>query len=362
MTLSEERAALPLVSVIIPCRNESQYIVSCLRSLVEGQYPPEQLEIIVVDGMSSDNTRALAEEYGARSHANIRVIENIGISMPRGANLGLQRANGDILFVLNAHSHYSPDYVAVCVKAIRDGVVDCVGGVIRYSDNSGSLWSPAIRLAQSHPFGVGNATHKTKHVSEMFLSDSAGFPAAHRDVWEKAGLYHEALKHSQDFDLFSRMRAAGIRIAVHPAAVATYHARDSLGAFIRYVWRNGVWITLPMRLTSSRFALRHFVPAAAVGIASSLLVTSLWWLPALWFLAGLSSMYALIAAGIAIRVALQKRRLTMLITVPAALFLQHTIMGVGTWWGLIVPIDAEARRAGRTRPPMLTPRNLTPHD
>lgn len=349
--LREEREELPFVSIVLPCRNESRRIAACLRSLVEGSYPSDRLEILVADGMSTDGTRDVIEAYASESGANIRVLENSGLAMPYGANLGLRAAQGDVLFVLNSHSTYSPEYVARCVEAIDAGLADCVGGIIRYSDVGSSPWSPAIRLALTHPFGVGGARYKAGRGTSPFSSDSPGFPAARRDVWATVGLFNEALRHSQDYDLFSRMRRAGYRIAVHPGATATYYARDTLIGFLRYVWRNGRWVSLPWRLTRTRFAPRHFVPAAAVGVGATLLATAPLLPPARVGLAVLGALYALAAVAVSLRAAIRSRRARLLLMGPIAFFLQHSVMGVATWFGLVEPIDSKVVDAARNATP-----------
>lgn len=55
----------PLVSVVIPIRNEARYIERCLEAVLTQDYPPERLEILVVDGMSDDNTREIVEQLFA---------------------------------------------------------------------------------------------------------------------------------------------------------------------------------------------------------------------------------------------------------------------------------------------------------
>ena len=53
---------LPIVSVIIPCRNEEKFIAKCLDSIIEQDYPKDKLEVLVVDGMSEDRTREIMKE------------------------------------------------------------------------------------------------------------------------------------------------------------------------------------------------------------------------------------------------------------------------------------------------------------
>ena len=66
---------LPLVSVIIPCRNEEKYIVKCLDSIVSQDYPKENLEVLVVDGMSEDGTKEIIQDY-SKKYPFIKLLEN----------------------------------------------------------------------------------------------------------------------------------------------------------------------------------------------------------------------------------------------------------------------------------------------
>ena len=52
----------PMVSVIIACLNEEEYIVPCLESIIANDYPKDRLEVLVVDGISEDGTREMVEE------------------------------------------------------------------------------------------------------------------------------------------------------------------------------------------------------------------------------------------------------------------------------------------------------------
>jgi len=53
----------PFVSVVVPCRNEAQHIGRCLHSVLDGDYPPDRMEVLVVDGRSDDNTREIVSAY-----------------------------------------------------------------------------------------------------------------------------------------------------------------------------------------------------------------------------------------------------------------------------------------------------------
>ena len=80
----------PLVSVIVPCRNEGKWIAPCLDSILANDYPRERLEVLVVDGMSSDETRSVIERYAA-SHTCIRLLDNAKQITPVALNIGIRR-------------------------------------------------------------------------------------------------------------------------------------------------------------------------------------------------------------------------------------------------------------------------------
>ena len=92
MNLSE----LPLVTVMMPIRNEGAFIAQALGAALAQDYPQERLEIIVADGMSTDDTRRIVEEFQAQ-HAGLRLIDNHGKFVATGLNAALREARGDII-------------------------------------------------------------------------------------------------------------------------------------------------------------------------------------------------------------------------------------------------------------------------
>jgi len=355
-------ASLPRISIVCPARNEERVIRQSLRSIVENGYPGTRLEVIVADGMSTDRTREIVAEVASEYEATIRLIDNPGRIMPSGANLGIQAATGDVIFLLNSHSRYAPGYFERCVRTLQEQGADCVSGIIGFDNSDDSFWSPAIRMALSHPFGVGNSRYRlATSREEPFVVDSAGFAGVRREVFERVGLYNEVLKHSQDQDLHARIAAAGFVTMIDPRARATYYHRTSFSAFLKYVWRNGVWITVPMRLTRTRFRPRHFTPGAVFLLGILLVLASLVSREGRVALATLSGLYALLAVVFSLRVALTEGPVRVAWTGPVMFFLQHLVMGAGTWWGLVVPLDRELKRRARTEPaPRLEPRGDAP--
>src|SRR3989442_11010361 len=100
----------PFVSVIMPCLNEERFIGACLDSILATQHPHDQMEVLVVDGMSSDRTRAIVEEYVARD-PRVRLLDNVKHITPSALNVAIRAARGDIIVRMDAHVVYPPEYI-----------------------------------------------------------------------------------------------------------------------------------------------------------------------------------------------------------------------------------------------------------
>jgi len=119
----------PLVTAVIPCRNEARYIGPCLESLIQCAYPKDRLEVLVCDGMSDDGTREIVAGYAAH-HGFIRLVDNPRRITPCAMNAGIREARGDVIMPMGAHAVYSASYISQLVAALEETEADNVGGVL----------------------------------------------------------------------------------------------------------------------------------------------------------------------------------------------------------------------------------------
>jgi glycosyltransferase involved in cell wall biosynthesis len=98
-----------MISVICPIYNEERRIEACIQSIVNQDYPHDEMEVLFVDGMSTDRTRDIVMEYG-RQYPFIRLLDNPMHTAPVALNTGIRAAQGDIIVRLDAHSKYPADY------------------------------------------------------------------------------------------------------------------------------------------------------------------------------------------------------------------------------------------------------------
>jgi succinoglycan biosynthesis protein ExoA len=323
----------PFVSLIIPCRNEAEFIGRCLESIIATTYPPDRYEVLVVDGMSVDGTRAIVERY-ARGYAFLRLLDNPKGITPAAFNIGARAAQGEAVLIMGAHATYDPDYVRLCVEALFDSGADNVGGVLRTVPRTDSAFGRGIALALSHPFGVGNSAFRTGADNTMRVDTVFG-GCYRRDVFDRIGYWNEDLLYSQDIEFNRRLVRAGGQIMLVPSIVTHYYARSSLCSFIRHTFRNGVWSVLPFRYTSHMpVQWRQLVPGLALVLGIALLLASLvsavFWSP----LIALVAVYVAAALIAAIATAGRERDWRYVVSMPAAFATLHAVYGAGSVWGL----------------------------
>ena len=171
------------VSLILPCLNEVNYIEECLRSLLGGFQPPELMEVLVIDGLSTDGTRAILKKLN-QEFPQIRIIDNPGASKPRALNIGISEARFNILMRIDAHAVYPPNYVCDLVKYLHVFEADNVGGVrLNRTRGTGPI-AQGLAMVLTHPFGVGDAKHYTGG-DKPFISDIAFLFCVHKSYLKR---------------------------------------------------------------------------------------------------------------------------------------------------------------------------------
>lgn len=245
--------------IIIPTYNEEQYVGACLDSLVSNDYDKQRMEIVVVDGRSTDNTRNVVSEY-CREYDFIRMIDNPKRIKPAALNLALRSTDSDIVMRIDAHAVYPSNYISNLVEGLKKFGADNIGGV-RKTHNGETLLQKAISRAISHRFAVGNASWRTgtlevKEVETVFCGCYT------REVFDKIGFFNEKLIRTQDREFNARLKAAGGRIILDPSVECEYYPRTKkIGDYIRWIFRGAFWLFYSRKFIDTKmFAWRNFIP------------------------------------------------------------------------------------------------------
>lgn len=257
---SGEAGGLPSITVLLPVRNEAGRIEACLASLAAQDYPPALLELLVIDGRSSDATRDLVHAFARTAPFPVHVLDNPRLVTAAGLNLGVEEAQGDLVAYVLGHGTLAPDYLRRAVDVLARTGADAAGGPIE-TIGEGRV-GEAIAAALSSPFGVGGATFRYGEAEQDVAT--VAFPVYRRRIFERAGLFDEGLVGDEDSEFHFRAREAGARIVLSPALRATYYARGSLRALARQYVRFGAAKAETLRRDPSRIRPWHLVPAAFV--------------------------------------------------------------------------------------------------
>jgi glycosyltransferase involved in cell wall biosynthesis len=254
--------AHPLVSVIVPCRNEGKRIAPCLDSILANDYPGERLEVLVVDGMSSDETRSVVERYSA-GHACIRLLDNTRQITPAALNIGIAAAHGTVIVRMDAHVDYPADYIRCLVQLLDEKGADNVGGVCLTQPGGDTAMARAIAVGMSHPAGVGNSYFRIGSAEERWV-DTVPFGCYRKEVFQRIGLFDEELVRNQDDEFNLRLIRSGGRILLAPQVVCRYYARDSLGKLWRMYYQYGYFKPLVVRKVKGVMTFRQLAPPLLV--------------------------------------------------------------------------------------------------
>ena len=159
---------LETVSIVIPTFNEENFISRCLDSVLDNDYPKDKLEILVVDGRSTDSTREIVNQI-SKDYTYIRLIDNPNRFTPFAFNLGVKNASNEIIMIMGSHSTYAKDYISKSVYYLNKYKSDNVGGVMKTVSRDNTFIGKMIAITISHPFGVGNSTFRTGSNSSKLM-------------------------------------------------------------------------------------------------------------------------------------------------------------------------------------------------
>ena len=230
----------PTVTVVVPARNEAVDIGGCIEAIARQDYPARLIEVLVVDGGSTDGTgdRALQAiaEFGLQRAA---VIQNGRGTTPSNLNVGLGEAHGELLCRVDARTVIPPHYVRTCVEVLSHRPeVSVVGGAQRALPRDGTARSIGIARALNNRYGMGLSRYRRG--SGSGATDTVYLGAFRTADLRAAGGWDERLPTNQDFDLNRRMAAKGV-VWFEQSLACGYIPRPSLVRLWEQYVRFGRW-------------------------------------------------------------------------------------------------------------------------
>ncbi len=250
----------PVISGVIPCRNEASVIERTIGSLLEQVEPSGGFELIVADGMSDDGTRDILHRIASKD-SRVKIVDNPRRITPAGMNVGIRAAKGKYIAILGAHNRYAKDYLARAVAFLdAHPEVDNVGGSMMLEPDNDV--ARAVAHVFHHPFSVGGARwHNPDYEGE---ADTVFGGIYRREVFDKIGYFDEELVRNQDDEFNLRLKRAG-GIIWHTSQIKSYYRpRNSFRSLFLQYRQYGYWKVRVIQKHRLPASIRHLVPGLFV--------------------------------------------------------------------------------------------------
>jgi len=256
-------------SIICPIYNESGYLPELLSFLSQCQ--PEPLQIILIDGGSTDNSREIILKW-KEILPQLELVFNPNRTVPFALNLAIPACNAEIIVRIDAHTNYANDYFKKIIDTFNNTDADIVGGPTRTAFKY--PFQEAVAYVFNTPFGMGNSS--VHDVAFNGYTDSVTFGAWKRELFDKTGLFDVRFKRNQDDEFHYRARSLGFKIYQNSDIKLWYYPRNTIRGLFKQYFEYGLYKPLVLKKNKSGLSIRHLVPTIFVLYLLSLYIVLSW--------------------------------------------------------------------------------------
>jgi len=317
----------PQITVLIPTLNEEDYIEQCIRSVLDNEAVAQNIEILVIDGGSTDSTKDKVLKL-SETYSQLKLLDNPRKIVPAALNIGVSNAKHDVLVWLGAHAIYDTDYIKNSVETLINTGAAAVGGVLTAKGRG--PFGKALAFATSTKFGIGNA--KYRYATKMQSVDTVFGGCWKKETVLKAGGFNEQWVRNQDFEFNQRVRDKVGEIILNPSIRVSYFVRETPRRLAKQYFEYGFWRYKTYQEHPASLGVRQVIPLClVVSFVLSILV-----LPVNTTLAVIApvfyaSVVVLVSAFEVIRHQKMKHFLRLLVIYPVL----HISWGMGFLWSAI---------------------------
>ncbi len=259
-------ARTPSVSVIIPARNEQHVIGQCLEHLARLERPRREVEVILVDNGSTDDTVRIA--CGFEDRLNLRVLEQAEGYISSMRNAGARSARGTILAFLDADCLAPPSWLNDVETALEAESTGAIGAFYAIPENSS--WVARAWYSEG----------QTMARSTVSFLPAGNFLMREGTFWQVGG-FDERIQTNEDYELCQRILAAGLRLRSVPAmSVVHLGTPQTLAAFYHKQRWHGLHVFRVFLRDLSKFhngravAFAVYMLAALAGVTAGLVAAA----------------------------------------------------------------------------------------
>lgn len=267
----------PTVSIVVPVQNGALTIEALLQSLLGLEYHKEKVEVIVVDGDSTDKTRDMVTKYPFK----LIIEKRNGLNVAR--NTGIRNSSGDIIAFTDSDCVVPGDWVKKIAENFNDPQIGCVAGNVegyyddffsQYADNSVVPVMPSFK------------TRETTSMIKLFQHPAGCNIAFRREAVQKMGGFDEDIRYGfDDIEVVERICRSGYKMVSDPNVVVQHRHRTNLRDLLKqhFKYGKGSGVLLKRKGTRERFSTWAFLNLlgfitwiSAIGLFTSLAIMTGW--------------------------------------------------------------------------------------
>lgn len=319
------------VSLCVVAYNEEKFLPNLLHDLRNQTYPHELIEIVLIDGMSTDRTKQIMLDFAAQntSFYSVQVFDNPQRIQAAGWNVAITNAKSDVIIRIDAHTHIPSDFTEKNMVLQESGEY-VTGGVRPCLIDNPTPWKETLLEVENSMFGSsvskGRKKKKSGYVKSMFHA------AYRKEVFEKSGLFNTKLLRTEDNEMHYRVRQAGYKLYCDPDIVSYQYARSDLKKMLKQKYGNGYWIGLTLGICPRCISVFHLIPLCFV---LGILITTIMAFFSIWQLAAIMwSAYLLFVLSGTVCTIINKKANRWTFLMPFLFLIMHVSYGIGTLVGV----------------------------
>jgi cellulose synthase/poly-beta-1,6-N-acetylglucosamine synthase-like glycosyltransferase len=318
-------------SIVIPTYNEENYINNCIHSILQQDYDLSKIEIIVVDGGSTDHTLSIVKLL-SKGNYRIKIVNNPVKKTPNALNIGIKTSNNEIVVILGAHTTIDKFFLFYNNKYLNETDAKVVGGTqINLGKN---FMQHAIGLSMQSPFAMASAKYRWSKRSQYV--DTVVYGAYRKEVFDEIGFFEDKFTISEDAELNWRIRKQGYKIYFSPEIKTFYYPRKSLKAFFKQMFRYGILRVNVLKKHSDSIKYYHLIPAIFTSLIIILSIAAIFDPNSLKILFWFFVIYFLINLFFSTIFLINKKMLFLPLVILLTFFMQF-LWGLGFIFGFIIP-------------------------
>lgn len=239
IAIAKQQGQQPSITVIIPTLNAEKFILNTLAQLAEQDYPADLLEILVVDGGSTDNTLAQVNRVIPTARIPITLLHNPKNFTSAARNIGIQRARGDYLLFIDAHVFIPSRHLirAMANTAIEKGAQILARPRPLITPCAGKIAAAIAGLGTS-PMGRSCEPRLDSHFEGWVSPLSVGVMYC-RSLFERYGLFDENFDAAEDVEFNYRLEQQGLQAFISPRFAVHHYSKNNLTGLFHQMTRYG---------------------------------------------------------------------------------------------------------------------------